>query len=296
MSKIELWCEKYRPKTLDDVILPDDARFFFQDCVEKKALPHLLLSGPPGTGKTTVARILARSIDAEVLALNASDERGVDTIRDKVKQFLMYESSYTWQIVFLDEADYLTNVAQAVLRNLMEQFSDKGRFIMSVNYPDRIIEPIRSRIPKIEFKAVDMKEQFKLLKSIMDAEEIKYDDENLLRLVDDCKGDMRRTINEAQKMSVKNIFKYSSAKDLVEISELLKLAKNQDWHGLRKSLKEVEVDTGYILEELFSYVFENIGPDVAVKVLSDYFWKDGITVDKKLNVFCAFYELSRHLA
>jgi replication factor C small subunit len=295
MINIELWVEKYRPTKLSDVILPDEAKYFLENCLENKSITHLLFYGPPGTGKTTVARILAKGINAEVLMLNASDERGVDTVREKIKQFLMYETSAKWQLVFLDEADYMTNTAQAVLRNMMEQFSEKGRFILSANYPDKIIEPIRSRIPTIQFKAVDSKEQYKLLKGILDNEKVKYNDEDVLKIIDDCNGDMRRAINEAQKMTVKNQLRYSSVIDLVDVPHLLKLAKNNDWFELRKSIEETEVDTSYVLDKLFDYVFENIGPDIAVKVLGDYFWRDGVAVQRKVNLFCAFYELSRHL-
>ena len=117
----------------------------------------------------------------------------------------------------------------------------------------------------------------------------------MLRVIDDCKGDLRRTLNELQKLSMIGVLKYSSVIDLVDIQELMKLAKSQDWYELRKQIEETELDCSYVLERLFDYIFEKVGVDVAVKVLGDYFWRDGVTVNRKLNLFCCFYELSRYI-
>ena len=295
MREIELWCEKWRPKSLEDMVLQDDVKEFFQQCLDKKEIPHLLLSGGSGTGKTTVSRILIRELDVECLRLNASDERGIDTVREKIKMFLMFESMKDWKIVFLDEADYLLTTSQAVLRNLMEQYSGTARFILSVNYPERIIKPIKSRCQMVEFKEVGGKEQFALLKKILDNEKIEYLDEDLMRIIDDCSGDLRKVINESQRMVRNGKLKYSSLKDKVEVRELWELARKKSWKQLREIIDE-GLDYGFILRKLFDLIFEEVSPEVAVEVVGNYLWRDGITVDRKLNLFCVFVELKKYVS
>ena len=294
MSDIMLWVEKYRPSKLEQVIMSDDMREKFQEYIEKNEIPHLLLSGKQGTGKSTVARILVSELDAEVLALNASDERGIDTVRDKIKSFVMVETYKKCKIVFLDEADYLTSAAQAVLRHMMEAYSKLSRFVLVCNYPKMIIAPIKSRVQTFEFGGLGIKEQYKLLFNILNEENVKASEEDMMKLIDDCEGDFRRVVNEAQKMSRKGVLKYESLKDRVSIEDFWTMMKNNEWTKLRNAI-EAGVDTTYMLKKLFDKVYDDVGEALAVEYVGDYFWRAGISVDRNMNLFCAFIEVGKHV-
>ena len=182
LSQNTLWVEKYRPKTLSDLVLIDEHRAILEGFIEKGVIPHLLLVGVVGSGKTTIAKILLNSLDCSSLELNASDERGIDTVRDRVMTFLRTMGLKPWRVVFLDEADALTQPAQFSLRNVMERFSEKGRFILTANYEEEILEPIRSRCQTLRFNSLDRKEVFKRVSYILLAEGVKSNVEVVLKV------------------------------------------------------------------------------------------------------------------
>lgn len=291
---MSLWCEKYRPQVLNDVVLLDQTKEFLQQCIQLKEIPHLLFYGASGVGKTTVARIIIREIDAESVELNASDERGIDTIRDRVKRFLMVSSIKTWKVVFFDEADALTPQAQFVLRNLMEKYSASSRLIFSVNYVEKIIDPIRSRFQVVYFEEVPQVSQVKLLQRVLTSENVTYQDDDLLRLVDDCQGDMRRAINEAQKLSKTGKLLYKSVKDLIDVERLWKLTKDKKWLEIREMLSN-GVDSTYVLRKIFEFVYEEISPEVAADVIGEGLHRDVFAIDKGLNVLCCLIELGKYV-
>ena len=289
--KMEIWCEKWRPTKIDDLILPESIKSMMKKFIEQKSIPHLLFAGPPGVGKTTLAFVLMSSLDVERKELNASDERGIDTIREKVKRFMMVESVRD-KVVFFDEADGMTNASQESLRNLLEKYQKNCRAIFSVNYLYKIIEPIRSRMQLIELPVVDRKQAVQRLCYILDKEGIKYKRDDVVRLYEECKGDMRRSINELQKGSVSGIYEFKGLEILVDEDEIWKLLKQKSFAELKLMLPR-DMPTTDIYNFLFTKIFDTVSWEVAVDVVGEYFYRDALVPDKGLNMFCCLLKLQK---
>jgi len=290
-----LWIEKYRPRKLEQVVLNEDIRFKCLEWLEKKAIPHCLFYGPPGTGKTTVARILVRELGADVLELNASDERGIDMIRDKVKKFIMTTGFGTWKIVFMDEADGMTLQAQDTLRGLIEKFKETARFILTANYIDKLIEPLISRFSTglIGFSDLPDKQVYSLLETVLKTEGIEFSSDDVFKIIDDSGGDLRRAIGMSQALVKGMKLVYKSLKDKVDVEELWLAAKDQQWSQVRNLIND-GIDTTYVLEKFFDMVFEQ-SPQVAVEYVGEYLYKDAIVYDKKINLVCCLYQVAQFL-
>ena len=208
-----LWVEQYRPKTIEDCILPEDIKHTFLEFLKKKEIPNMLLSGTAGTGKTSVARALCEQLNADYIIINGSDEgRHIDTLRNKIKNFastVSFNIESKHKVVIIDEADYMNaESVQPALRNFIETFFENCRFIMTCNYPYKFIEPLRSRLTQIDFKIVNgdrLKAGQALLKRlgiILDENKIPYDKRVLATLIEKHFPDFRKTINELQRYSV----------------------------------------------------------------------------------------------
>jgi DNA polymerase III delta prime subunit len=219
-----LWVEKYRPTTLEDVVLPDDQREFLNRCMEKGEIPHLLLIGPPGSGKTTVARIIMSILiknEMDELILNGSDATGVDVMRNDIQGFLKsppYESKM--KIVYVDEFDYTTNNYQASMRAILELYSSNGRFLCTGNYLSKIIDPIQSRFQIFEMKSISEEFATKYCEKILKAENVEYDIDTVQMIVKNYIPDVRKAVNTLQKSVVDGKLK------TIDVNSIISVEKN----------------------------------------------------------------------
>ena len=301
-----LWVEKYRPQKIDDCILPESLKKTFKDYVAQGELPHFLLCGTAGVGKTTIAKALCNEIGAEYVILNGSDTGGhIDTLRTTIKGFATSVSlTDAKKVIILDEADYLqANSTQPALRNYMEEFSANCRFIFTANYKNRIIEPIHSRCAVIEFK-IDSKEKqeiaaafFKRATAILKQEGIEFDPKVLAELITKHFPDYRRILNEMQRYSVSG--KIDSG-ILVNMSEesfkgLIKLMKDKDFTEVRKWVaKNSDADTTALFRELYDNASVNMDVNSIppmVLILADYQYKAAFVADHELNIMAALTEI-----
>jgi replication factor C small subunit len=271
MEEFEIWVEKYRPKTLDEVVGQDAIVRRLKGYVEKKNIPHMLFSGPPGTGKTATAIALTRDLFGEVwrenfIEMNASDERGIDVVRHKIKEFARTAPiSAPFKIIFLDEADALTADAQAALRRTMEMFSKSCRFILSCNYVSRIIEPIQSRCALFRFKPVPKEAMRKRLLEICEKEGVKITDDGLEAILYISAGDFRKAINVLQAASAvgelidaEKIYQVSATAQPKEISEIIETALNGNFIEARERLSRLMIEYGMSGEDVISQFFREI--------------------------------------
>jgi DNA polymerase III delta prime subunit len=301
-----LWVEKYRPQKIDDCILPESLKKTFKDYIVQGELPHFLLCGTAGVGKTTVAKALCNEIGAEYVILNGSDTGGhIDTLRTTIKGFATSVSlTDAKKVIILDEADYLqANSTQPALRNYMEEFSANCRFIFTANYKNRIIEPIHSRCAVIEFK-IDNKEKqeiaaafFKRATTILKQENIEFDPKVVAELVTKHFPDYRRILNELQRYSVSG--KIDSG-ILVNMSQesfkgLVKLMKEKDFTEVRKWVaKNSDADTTALFRELYDTASVNMDANSIppmILILADYQYKAAFVADHELNIMAALTEI-----
>jgi len=279
----EIWVEKYRPRTLDEVVGQDDVIKRLKGYVERKNIPHLLFSGPPGTGKTATSIALARDLFGDVwrdnfIEMNASDERGIDVVRHKIKEFARTAPiSSPFKIIFLDEADALTPDAQAALRRTMEMYSRTCRFILSCNYVSRIIEPIQSRCAVFKFKPISRDAMKRKLLEICEKEGLEIDDEALEALIYISGGDFRKAINAlqgasalGQRIDANMIYQITATAKPEEIEKLIETAMKGDFLSAREFLDSLMIEYGMSGEDIVSQLYrEIIGSklDEAVKVV-----------------------------
>jgi len=247
-----LWVETYRPRRLEDMALEEETRRLLTSYLQAGEIPHLLLLGPPGTGKTTLARIITRTLDCQVLTLNASSERGIDVVREKIGSFVTGMGLAPWNIVFLDEADAMTPDAQTALRNMIESHADITRFILSGNYLYRIIGPIQSRCQLISLAHPPLKERFRILSSVLESEGIEADAPTILSYAERF-PDLRKMLMGAQRAWLQ-----SEGDDLplaqeeaVIGTEVLEMIKKGDWAGLRGLTTTGSFDAQQGLRDLF---------------------------------------------
>ena len=298
--KNSLWVEKYRPTSLDTYIGNEHLKSKVKLYLESGDLPHLLLFGRAGTGKTTLAKLLVNNIECDYLYINASDERKLEMVRDKVKNFASTIGFSNMKVVILDEADYITPASQAALRNLMETFSKHCRFILTCNYVERIIDPIQSRCQSFQIVPPDRKQVAVHLNTILTKEGIKSDIEDIVTIVNSGFPDLRRVINGAQRqvvngelvidegMSIQNDYK-------VKVLEIL---KTQDKKNSFKNIRRVLADSKVTdFSDLFRLLFDTVDDwgrgHVAecILILSQYQQSDAVVVDKEINIMAMFIEI-----
>jgi DNA polymerase III delta prime subunit len=302
-----LWVEKWRPKTIEDCILPEDTKRTFNDFVSRGEIPNLLLAGPPGIGKTTIAKALCNQLGVDFYVINGSDEgRFLDTVRNQAKNFastvsLTSESKH--KVIIIDEADNTGNDVQLLLRANIETFYKNCRFIFTCNYKNKIIEPLHSRCAVIDF-TVKGKEKaqlagsfFKRLQNILDSERIKYDPKVLAELINKHFPDFRRVINECQRYSVGG--KIDSAilatfSD-VKVNDLIKYLKEKNFPEVRKwVVANLDNDASSILRMVYDALYEHLdGPSIAacVLVVAKYQYQSVFVADQEINLLAALTEI-----
>ena len=302
-----IWVEKYRPQTIEECILPTNIKKTFQDFLDKGEVSNLLLAGPAGCGKTTVAKALCNELGVDYYVINGSDEgRFLDTVRNTAKNFastVSLTSTAKHKVIIIDEADNTTNDVQLLLRAFIEEFSGNCRFIFTCNFKNKIIEPLHSRCACIEFAVKGKDRQgiaaqfFKRLQQILDTESVEYDNKVLVELINKHFPDWRRVLNECQK--------YSSGGKIdtgilatfsdVKVNDLVKNLKEKNFPEVRKwVVNNLDNDTSILLRRIYDALSEsltNSSIPAAVLVLAKYQYQMAFVADQEINMLACLTEI-----
>lgn len=296
-----LWAEKHRPLKIDKYMCDDQLRETVIDFIERKDIPHLLFHGTAGTGKTTLAKIITKNIPCDVMYVNASDNTGVDFVRDKIKPFASSMGFNDLKIVILDEADYMSANSQASLRNLMETYSKSTRFILTCNYVDKIISPLISRTQVFQLEPPSKKDVAVWLTQLLGNENIKYDLNDIKKIVDDFYPDVRKIVNYSQQVSSSGTIKHIKNQGAsFEIkNKLIELLKTST--GNKKTFNEIRQlvnDSGTKhFDDLYSELYDKSGEydngnSVAVIVeISESLYQSALVIDKEITFMACIAKL-----
>lgn len=297
MKKHTLWIEKYRSQTLEQYIGNDTIKERIADCITNNDIPHFIFSGTAGTGKTTLAKLIVNNIKCDYLYLNASDENGIDIIRDKVKGFASSASFNPLKVIILDEADFLTQPAQAALRNIIEEYSINTRFILTCNYIERLIEPLQSRceinILKPPTKGGVAKH---ICTNILDVEGITYDIKDVAAIINELYPDIRSVIKVLQQNIKDSKLKIVTLNDnwCKQLIQILNKRDKDAWFQVRQLVADAQVDDFQIA---YRYMFEHLpefsyGNDANLSViLDDFIWRSSVVPDKEINFAAAIAKI-----
>ena len=302
-----LWVAKYAPKTIEECILPESTKKTFQEFLNKGEIPNMLLAGPPGIGKTTVAKALCNELGVDVYVINGSDEgRFLDTVRNNAKNFastVSLSSTAKHKVVIIDEADNTGNDVQLLLRAFVEEFAGNCRFIFTCNYKNKIIEPLHSRCAVIDF-GIKGKEKaslagsfFKRLQNILDAEGVQYDPKVLAELINKHFPDWRRVLNECQRYSVSGTIDSGILATFsdVAVNELIKNLKEKNFPEVRKwVVSNLDNDTTVLLRRIYDTLYdtlENNSIPAAILVLAKYQYQSAFVADQEINMLACLTEI-----
>ena len=307
MKRDFLWVEKYRPKTIEECILPENIKETFRQFLNKGEIPNLLLTGPAGVGKTTVAKALCEQLGCDYILINGSDEgRFLDTVRGQAKNFastMSLSASSNHKVIIIDEADNTTHDVQLLLRSNIEAFHKNCRFIFTCNYKNKIIEPLHSRCSVVEF-SINGKEKaeiqvsfFDRIVRILEGEGIKFDKKVLAQLINKHFPDWRRVLNELQRYSVGGTIDsaiLASFSD-VKVDDLIKTLRAKDFPGVRKwVVSNLDNDPAVLLRRLYDGLYQTLdGPSIAAAVLiiAKYQYQIAFVADQEINILACLTEI-----
>ena len=287
-----LWVEKYRPQTLAEYVGNETVKETIQQYLDSNDIPHLLLHGKAGTGKTTLAKLIVNTIKCDSMIINASDENNVDTVRTKVKNFASSMGFAGFKVIILDEFDYMTPNAQAILRNLMETFSKHCRFILTCNYHEKIIDPIKSRCQTFAITPPTKKDVAIQVTRILDAENIKYDVKNVADIISSYYPDIRRILNTCQLQSAKGELKVNhqimvESNFQTKLVDLLKA--NDDKRNMFMNIRQAVADNRLNdYSEMYSMLYSRVDEYAAgntanvILTIAEGLSKDALVVDKEI--------------
>jgi len=295
-----LYVEKFRPDTLDGYVGNDQLIGKAKIWIESEDVPHLLFYGDAGTGKTTLAKIIANSIDATVMYINASDENNVETVRTKIKNFASTVGFNKWKIVILDEADYMTANGQAALRNLMETFSNTTRFILTCNYVDKIIPAIQSRCQAFQIAPPNKKEVAMRVVQILDELEVKYELADVSTIINAGYPDIRMVLNSIQSQVVDQTLKLDETSVIQAnyMSKLLEIIKHKDKKTAFKDARQLIADSKvkdftalykYLYDEIDSYGTGHLAH--VILILAEAQYQDAFVADKEIHAAATIIKL-----
>jgi len=302
-----IWVEKYRPTTIDECILPKGIKKTFQDFVERGEIPNMLLSGPPGIGKTTVAKALCNQLGADYYVINGSDEgRFLDTVRNSAKNFastVSLTSDSKHKVIIIDEADNTTSDVQLLLRASIEEFSKNCRFIFTCNYKNKIIDPLHSRCSVVDF-SVNKKDKptiaaqfFTRLNSILEEEKVESDKKVLAELINKHFPDWRRVLNECQRYAVSGKIDSGilAAFSDVSVNDLIKNLKSKNFSEVRKwVVTNLDNDTSVLLRRIYDSLYDSLehrSIPAAVLILAKYQFQIAFVADQEINLLACLTEI-----
>jgi replication factor C small subunit len=296
-----LWVEKYRPRKLTEYVGNEHLKQKVSDYLQSGDVPHLLFFGKAGTGKTTLAKLIVNSISCDYIVINASDENNVDTVRNKVKGFASTIGFKDMKVIILDEFDYMTPNAQAILRNLMETFSKHCRFILTCNYVEKVIDPIQSRCQTFQIVPPSKKEVAVQISQILGKEGVGFQPTDLVPIIDSSYPDIRKIINTCQLNSTKGQLKLDTTSVIdsdikSKVVEILKGsdAKPNKWKNIRQAVADARIQD---FTELYTFLYEKVddygGTNTSniILILSESQHKDALVVDKEITFMSCIIQI-----
>ena len=302
-----IWVEKYRPQTIEDCILPQNIKKTFREFLNKGEIPNMLLSGPPGVGKTTVAKALCNELGVDFYVINGSDEgRFLDTVRNNAKNFastVSLSSEAKHKVIIIDEADNTSNDVQLLLRAFIEEFAGNCRFIFTCNYMNKILEPLHSRCAVVDFSIKGKEKQevaasfFKRLNEILDKEGIETDKKVLVELINKHFPDWRRVLNECQRYSVSGKIDSGILATFtdVAVNDLLQNLKGKNFTEVRKWVVDnLDNDTGVLLRRIYDTLYTALVPGsipAAVLIIAKYQYQIAFVADQEINMLACLTEI-----
>ena len=302
-----IWVEKYRPKTIEECILPENIKKTFRDFLKTGEIPNMLLAGPPGVGKTTVAKALCNELGVDFYVINGSDEgRFLDTVRNNAKNFastVSLSSEAKHKVIIIDEADNTGNDVQLLLRAFIEEFANNCRFIFTCNYKNKILEPLHSRCSVIEFGIKGKEKQqiasqfFKRLNDILEKEKVETDKKVLAELINKHFPDWRRVLNECQRYAVSGKIDSGILASFTDINvnDVIKNLKTKNFPEVRKWVNSnLDNDSTVLLRRVYDALYEVLdGPSIAAAVLivSKYQYQAAFVADQEINLLAALTEI-----